>query len=363
MTQLVEISRVAAMLNGRARDIVHRLGLEGRVEHHEFVALNPTRADSHLGSFRICLTGAKAGIWKDFASHDAKGDALDLVAYCLFHGDKRQALDWARSFLGLDGADPEALRRSRVAYEKHTATLEQADAAAEKRRKSIKRIWLDAQPKLAGTPVERYLLGRGLDLSQLGRQPAALRYHPALYCRETDRQYPAMVAMIDRGSDLVGIHRTYLAMQPSGAVIKPPELGKNAKLSLGHYKGGLIKLWRGASGKPLKDAPAGEFVALSEGIEDGLSVALAKPELRVCCAVSLGSMMSLELPPHLNVLILGQNDQADSQAAQTLVAVVARFRHEGRSVRHALPPPEFKDWNDMAKAQAHAVRGIEEARA
>ena len=50
----------------------------GRVEGHEYVALNPRRADRHLGSFRISLVTCK---WADFAADARGGDPVSLAAY------------------------------------------------------------------------------------------------------------------------------------------------------------------------------------------------------------------------------------------------------------------------------------------
>jgi len=50
----------------------------GRREGREFVALNPRRADQHLGSFKINLV---TGRWSDFASGDKGGDPISLAAY------------------------------------------------------------------------------------------------------------------------------------------------------------------------------------------------------------------------------------------------------------------------------------------
>ena len=45
---------------------------------HEYVALNPTRADRHAGSFKVNL---QTGRWADFATGDKGGDAVSLSAY------------------------------------------------------------------------------------------------------------------------------------------------------------------------------------------------------------------------------------------------------------------------------------------
>lgn len=53
----------------------------GKQDGDEWVALNPRRADKHLGSFRINL---KTGLWADFATNDKGGDLVSLYAY--LHG-------------------------------------------------------------------------------------------------------------------------------------------------------------------------------------------------------------------------------------------------------------------------------------
>lgn len=50
----------------------------GRKQGGEFVALNPTRADRHYGSFRINL---RTGRWADFATGDTGGDPVSFYAY------------------------------------------------------------------------------------------------------------------------------------------------------------------------------------------------------------------------------------------------------------------------------------------
>jgi hypothetical protein len=59
----------------------------GQFDGDEYVALNPKRADRHLGSFRI---NTRTGRWADFAVDNARGgDPIALVAYL---GDLGQAV-------------------------------------------------------------------------------------------------------------------------------------------------------------------------------------------------------------------------------------------------------------------------------
>jgi len=69
----------------------------GRREGWEYVALNPTRHDRHLGSFRINM---RTGRWADFATGDRGGDVVSLAAY-LSHLRQSDAADKLAGMLGL----------------------------------------------------------------------------------------------------------------------------------------------------------------------------------------------------------------------------------------------------------------------
>jgi len=61
--------------------VLARLLPGGRIVGGEYLALNPRRADTHLGSFKVRVAGARAGCWSDFATRDHGGDLVSLVAY------------------------------------------------------------------------------------------------------------------------------------------------------------------------------------------------------------------------------------------------------------------------------------------
>ena len=61
--------------------VLTRLLPGGRIVGGEYLALNPRRADTHLGSFKVRVAGARAGCWSDFATRDHGGDLISLVAY------------------------------------------------------------------------------------------------------------------------------------------------------------------------------------------------------------------------------------------------------------------------------------------
>jgi hypothetical protein len=69
----------------------------GRREGWEYVALNPTRLDRHLGSFRI---NVRTGRWADFATGDRGGDVVSLAAY-LSHLKQSEAAEKLAHMLGI----------------------------------------------------------------------------------------------------------------------------------------------------------------------------------------------------------------------------------------------------------------------
>jgi hypothetical protein len=79
--------------------ILNRLLPNGKRAGREFVALNPRRADRHLGSFRINIG---SGQWADFATNDRGGDVVSLVAYIADCSQLEAAKKLSRT-LGLHG--------------------------------------------------------------------------------------------------------------------------------------------------------------------------------------------------------------------------------------------------------------------
>lgn len=77
-TNLIDFERIKKAAVSSHLTIVQQLLPQGRIEGREYVALNPTRRDNNLGSFRF---NCKSGKWADFATGDKGGDVISLWAY------------------------------------------------------------------------------------------------------------------------------------------------------------------------------------------------------------------------------------------------------------------------------------------
>lgn len=340
--QLIDIGTIVQMLTARAEPLARELLPLGKREGAEW--REARRAAGGLGdSMSVHLYGDRAGVWFHGAAGKG-GDALDLIAYVRYAGDRGQALRFARHWLGLDRGDappaatppppPPLARRD--------------DQGAAKSKASAYEIWLSAQERITGTPVDLYLRGRSIEITRLSRAPSSIRYHPQLWCGEARAHGPAMVGLIvNAAGKFLGVHRTWLSVE-DGRVTKA-RLNAPKKV-LGGFSAGFIPISRGVGDTKMGDASKGSRIAISEGIEDALTIACACPELRVIAAVSVGNFERLALPAAIGTIILAaQNDEQTSPAARAVDKAIATWQAQGRRVLIAAPPAGCKDLNELAQ--------------
>lgn len=338
------LAEVAQALAQRAEALVPELLPAGRRHGREWLIGS---VDGEPGrSLHVSLFGARAGRWRDFSSERQGGDLIDLI--CAVRGMTLvEAWEWAIDWLGWRGrGQPVARPASRPSVRPAAARDDRADR--DRRAAAALGLFLAGRRLVRGDPVDGYLRGRGIDLALLGRQPGALRYHPELMT--DDRYFPAMVALIQDplNGKPIGVHRTFLARQPSGgwgkAAIEAP------KKVLGGMRGGWIPLSRGASGRPLPEAPGDDILALAEGIEDALTVALAEPAWRVGAVVCAGNFVWTRWPTNVRrVRICADNDPPGSPAAEAVMAAAAALAGSGREVAIIRPPEGYKDLNALLR--------------
>lgn len=357
--QLIDIGELATLLDQRVGTLAPELLPNGKKRGNLW--RTGSIEDEPGESLAVNLSGAYPGKWTDFSAdkgaRDRSGDMLTLVALVHFGGDRRRACDWARSYLGLDTLDPQ-----RIATVRAEATRRQVSADKEAKRKAE---WMRRKAQalfipeagcvpIENSPAELYLASRGIDLSLLARSPRALGFHPAVWNEEAKADLPCMLARIlDAHGNHIATHRTWIEPDPAGHLWRKARL-VNAKMALGAFTGGYIPLWKGESRVSLHKIPTGLPIAVSEGIEDGLTIACACPDLRVIAAVSLSNIANLPIPPNgpdgapsNRVTIVGQRDAQGSQADLALKSVVAKLTDRGVDVFLALPLEGFKDANDV----------------
>lgn len=327
---------------------------------------------------KIRLSGPKAGTWVDYGTSDSdpkgKGDMLKLLQLTVGNGDIKQGIAEAKRYLNLDSMDPLALERMRDRAAKAQARAERETADYnEKRRRDAEGLWFKAAPLTPSSPAFQYLAGRGIDFTALGRLPGAIRFRTVKHAELGDKLLPAMVtkfASLDGRH--AATHVTFLKYELGGRWVKLPkievadeetgeiELEDVAKKIFGPAwaLGAHISLWKGDQRCPLKAVKPGTAVECSEGIEDGLSYALANPAARVIAAGTLGLIGQVRLPAQAGDFnVLAQNDTKPRPIAQLEEAIraqqaQARAQGSPRKIGQRRPPQGIKDWNDWLRSEA-----------
>lgn len=338
---------------------------------NEWSGLCPFHSDTRAGSFMV--NDSKA-IYKCFAC-GASGDHFGfLEAQQGFSFIQAlEALERDNGLGALNFSNPAVVREMEAARAARDAA---AAADSERRSKRGQALWFGAVG-IERSPAEYYLRGRGLwvgadEHGELGldRWPSSLRYRPDVWCRESRDasgldKLPAMVAGIwHLSGKMLGAHRTYLNIdgwdhsQKSGIVTKARL--NDAKMTIGPTLGGYIPINKGTHSHTLRDIPEGTDIYLSEGIEDGLSVACGAPHLRIIAGVSLSKLASVQLPPQMGALVfIMQRDNDGSAAAGAVERAIASHQKQRRTVKMLWPPDGYKDWNDylMGKTMGRADHG------
>lgn len=367
-TRQSDMGEIRTMLISRIDALARHLAPGGDGCRHGayWMPLNPTRADRNPGSFWIMLSGPKAGAWADEATGDGaaqnrnghhSGDVFGLIQYCLALPDFKAAIYWARDWLGLarmsDGQRSQILANVRLRQERaELHTGERETRILDDKRRQAKAAFFGANEAIRNTPVDAYLTGRGIDLGKLERLPSSLRFMPAAKHHETGTTWPAMIAcMVGPDNELWAVHRTFLALD--GAT-KAPVIP--AKKMFPSYAGSAIRLWRGATGMSIGEAAKHgirETLVIVEGIENGLSVAMAAPELRIWSVGAIGNIAAQTLPECVDeVLIVADNDWGNAQAQQILARGAEALIRQGRKVSITRAFGAAEDVNDLLQKGA-----------
>lgn len=202
-------------------------------------------------------------------------------------------------------------------------------------RVGAERCFQTARPLQRGDLVDQYLRGRGIALEQF---PAALRLHPGLYHRESQKIWPCLVAKIVAGAGrFLTVQRTFLNSQTAGkAPVDPPR-----KL-FSSMRGGAIRLFD----------PGSDTLLVSEGIETLLSaLMLSNWSYAGWAAISTSGMASLAVPSRFRRVVIAADRDASGAELRAARALAKRLRAIGCRVDIRMPPRIGSDWNDMLTEQ------------
>lgn len=341
--------QIKALLLANIEALARHLCPEGR-RAGAYWQFRSAAHETKIGGAWVKLTGAP-GAWRDEVTGD-KGDVFGLIARRAGVTGFAACLDWARGWLGLAGMSAAERAEKFKAAEQRARVAEAGRGEDEaKARRWAKAIYLEARRRpFFGSPADSYLKTRGIDVRRLGRMPGCLGWLPEGRHRESGRVLPVMVAgFTAHTGEIVSVHRTFL--EPDGRCKGDVDPVRKMWPAMG---GAAMYLWRGGSALSVREAAeAGlrEPLVLTEGVEDGLSVALAMPEWRVWAAGSLANLAAIALPACCDeVIVAADNDWGKPQAARALDKALRHLAGQGVKVSVARSPIG-KDFNDVLQAE------------
>lgn len=330
----------------------------------------PTRAGGLGDSLIVALKGSKRGRWFHHAA-GVGGDPLGLINYARFNNnDMKAALRWARDFLGGELA-PETDAQARARADRRAEQQRVERREEERQRARLRHQFFGlALEDWNATPVWHYLNNRLAGyLPRLGRLPRSIRYMPALYNAQLDRDFPAMVAaVVNIQGELTALHRTWLIRRGArdhtwdrlragdaeqfGGTRDGSEL--KGKKVLGAWKGCSIRIWpgerNGQRGRRWSELAPGERITLAEGIETSLTIALLEPATRVVCVISSEGFASVALPQAIDyVTIAADRDPGNKGTAIAIERARKAIAESGRAGEIKWPPVPYDDFNTMLR--------------
>jgi Toprim domain len=311
---------------------------------------SPFRIGDNTTCFCIRSRGPLAGSWKDFVSTET-GDALNLIM-AKKNFTFKEAVAWAEDRFGLrnlSDAELKTLQRENVKLVARQNV--QIERANQKKIRAACHTFSKAVPNIEGTLVDRYLQSRGIDLRALpNRDVRWLRFLPsATYWMDKARPVmPAMIAgMVDGLGVMKAVHLTFLRSDGRGKADV-----EKAKLMWPSTAGLVIRLNNGADNMTPEEAAQHGVIAplgLGEGNEDGLSIAMGQPDLRVWAAGSLSNLQNV--PDHACIssfIVARDNDWGKPQAAHGFEQGLAHLRSFKKPVV-PISSSAGKDFNDQLK--------------
>lgn len=243
-------------------------------------------------SYNSWSYNVKKGVVKDFRT----GESLDIIDTYQIIYNLQKSIDAAKEMarkLNLENyhenktnktSHPtnEVCKNHEVIYSTYTKEKEISSDNLDTKKSNvtdiINKIWGESIP-IKNTIACKYLLQRNVNKSTIELiSNDTLRYHPALYNKETGQNHPALIAGIyDDNNKLIAIHRHYL--NSKGEKLKT----KNNKMMLSSVNGYGVYFFNKS-----------DTIAICEGVESGLSI-LQNTGYDVCCALSATNLINLKL--------------------------------------------------------------------
>jgi putative DNA primase/helicase len=337
-----------ALLRERVADLV--ADLRGQ-QPNKALSTKTTRKYGNKGSLSVEVAGRHQGRITDWEG-DGKGMSPLAFIRAERGGEWRDALAFARSWLGLDRGEVRPAPNPRQPRQSNEQAAAEAAQEAAARRAKAAEIAAQTVP-LIGAAAESYLMGRAITIAGdlapdvVAYNPRAWGYLPGY----SGPRYGALV-MIARNAagDVQAVQQVYVTAEGRKAPLAVQ------KRTIGSMIGAAVKLPR-----RLDCLPAlARIIILCEGPETALSVWQATGAA-VWCVLGGSNFSHCGVPAGVEVIIAADADPPGTKAIRSLQKRVEELVSAGYAVRVARPVPyvdlKKTDFNDtLQRSGVDAIR-------
>ena len=361
-----DTAEIKDLLKQRIAGLCATLLPNGKMEGRLWVANHPHKdSPKQLPALKIAVRG-DAGAWRDYRSGE-KGDVILLIAMCL-QTDFAGAMKWARDWLGIrqmSRADRQALREAAATHQKAAADRSAKDRAY----KLIKAQELfHVAHSFGGHPIEKhafaYFAERRCSMALVDHlNTQSFRFSPATswwkgakwdyrngqrFKTSEGPEFPAVHSALRAKTGMVTCcHVTFLdPLLPAKAPVQP------AKLMYGEALGAVIEISTGEGGVAFWHETVPRPLILCEGIETGLAIAGAVPEVRVWAGASMAGMGAAPIDHACvsDLTVARDNNDGNRQALAQLDRCLAQLEAHGKPMA-IMKSHVGDDFNDLTKGE------------
>lgn len=164
----------------------------------------------------------------------AERNSEGYIGHCLAHDDEHPSFSFkvvnskliCNCFSGCTQEEIFYSLKKNNIYQNHP----KENKGGKKKKELILQIYHESLPISSENAAGKYLLRRGISLNTPSED---IRFHPSLWHSETQMNHPALIGVIRRKGEIIGLQRTFLT--PDGK-----KIAQNPKKDLGEKKGGCV---------------------------------------------------------------------------------------------------------------------------
>lgn len=286
------------------------------------------------GSLAIFIKGDKAGGFYDF--EEGKGGDIFKLIEVYGHMKKKDAIFYGARLAGFDVTSPKPVSKGIISNPQHPEWDNKKLHFKKKNKIAFAQKLANQSQAIKGTIVQKYLeLHRGIHME---KYPDDIRYHPGIYSKINGKSLPAMLVLARNKAGVVqAVQATYLDKENGNKFDK--KTVNVVKQTFGNLQGATVNIGT------LKGT-----TLITEGIENGLSLAASIPEANVKITLGKSNFKHLDAKNLTKDIIFCLDNDGKNLQNDMLILECANRLNRNKNIAFMVPnrlDSIKQDYNDI----------------